>query len=78
MTTRCEFIKIIAGTVIAISLPMGLLSIKKEEVVKTGTASYFKYGRKVEFTLQRIEMAPMAKDFAWVMRGLGVPKDKRI
>lgn len=33
MTTRREFIKILTGTVIVISLPMGLIN-NKEEVVK--------------------------------------------
>ena len=78
MTTRREFIKILTGVIVAISLPVGLFSGKKEEVVKTGTASYFKYEKEVEFTLVGIEVVPATFDFHWFVRGLGIPKDKRI
>ncbi len=34
MTTRREFIKLAAGTLAIISLPMGLLADEKKEIVK--------------------------------------------
>ena len=77
-TTRREFIKILTGTVIAVSLPIGLFSDKKGVAVATGTANYFKYNSEVEFILERIEIVPLITDFGWAVRGLGIPKNKKI
>lgn len=65
-TTRREFIKLLTGTVIAISLPTipkGLLPDKDEGF---------------EFTLERIEITPLMSDFGWAVRGLAIPKNKKI
>ena len=72
MTTRREFIKILTGTVIAISLPVGLFSDGKTKTEETIILS------NVEFTLERIEVVPATLEFHWFIRGLAVPKDRRI
>ena len=68
MTTRREFIKILTGTVIAISLPMGLLPETEKPIDLNN----------IKFTLEKIELEPLKKESGWFMRGMGVPIDKRI
>lgn len=70
-TTRREFIKLLTGTVVAISLPIGLLSDKRTEETTAETGD-------VEFTLQKIEISPLTTFHGYVLRGLGVPKNKKI
>ena len=70
--TRREFIKILTGTVIAISLPVGLFSDGKTKTEETIILS------NVEFTLTNIEIVPLKREFGWFMRGMGTPIDKRI
>lgn len=78
MTTRREFIKILTGTVIVISLPVGLFGGKKKEVIVTDMANFLK-NRNVEFTLEKIKIIDSST--VWpnkVMQGLAVPKDRRL
>lgn len=72
-TTRREFIKLLTGTVVAISLPVGLFSGNKKENV-TEEINY----DNIEFTLERIDIVALTTVRGYAIRGMGKPKDKRI
>lgn len=72
MTTRREFIKILTGTVIAISLPMGLFG--GESIIGD---------KNIEFTMTRIEIVSLLGDrdsgyYSYAIRCLAIPENKKL